>query len=55
MKTESIEVIRKPGSSPKALITIPKNTPIREIIEYLARLKKMNIDSAMIKVDLFHF
>jgi hypothetical protein len=54
MDTKTIEVLNN-GAQKKALLTIPKNTPVKDILAYLEQLKKMNISSVMIKVNLFHF
>jgi hypothetical protein len=55
METRKNQMPSEAHHTPKALLTLPKNTPVKDIIEYLAALKKMNIDSVMIKVELFHF
>jgi hypothetical protein len=55
MKLRKLEVLNKEGGQPKALLTLQKDTPIKDVLEYLKAIKRMHIDSVMIKVDMFHF
>lgn len=54
MEPKTIEVLKN-GAKKRALLTIPKNTPVKDILVYLEQLKKMNISSVMIKVNLFNY
>jgi hypothetical protein len=54
MNTKPIEILND-GAKKTALLTIPRNTPVKDILLYLQRLKTMNVNSVMIRVNMFHF